>query len=93
VDRFCSASDERAQNSLKQQGGKQNTENPPMSEKKRYNPEQKVAVLAYNFFGLYKIEWNYAMAAVLMTLTPAIIFYLALQKYIIKGMVSGEVKA
>ena len=48
---------------------------------------------AYNFFGLYKIEWNYAMAAVLMTLTPAIIFYLALQKYIIKGMVAGAVKA
>ena len=48
---------------------------------------------AYNFFGLYKIEWNYAMAAVLMTLTPAIIFYLALQKYIIKGMVAGAVKS
>jgi raffinose/stachyose/melibiose transport system permease protein len=47
---------------------------------------------AYNFFGLYKVEWNYAMAAVLLTLTPAIIFYLALQKYIIKGMVAGAVK-
>jgi raffinose/stachyose/melibiose transport system permease protein len=47
---------------------------------------------AYNFFGLYKIEWNYAMAAVILTLTPAIILYLALQKYIIKGMVAGAVK-
>ena len=47
---------------------------------------------AYNFFGLYKIEWNYAMAGVLLTLIPAITFYLALQKHIIKGMVAGAVK-
>lgn len=47
---------------------------------------------AYNFFGLYKIEWNYAMAAVFLVIIPAIIFYLALQKHIIKGMVSGAVK-
>jgi len=47
---------------------------------------------AYNFFGLYKIEWNYAMAGVLLTLIPAIAFYLALQKHIIKGMVAGAVK-
>ena len=47
---------------------------------------------AYNFFGLYKIEWNYAMAGVLLTIIPAIILYLVLQKYIIKGMVAGAVK-
>jgi raffinose/stachyose/melibiose transport system permease protein len=47
---------------------------------------------AYNFFGLYKVEWNYAMAAVVLTLTPAIILYLALQKHIIKGMVAGAIK-
>lgn len=47
---------------------------------------------AYNFFGQYKVEWNYAMAGVLLTLTPAIAFYLALQKHIIKGMVAGAVK-
>jgi raffinose/stachyose/melibiose transport system permease protein len=48
---------------------------------------------AYNFFGQYKIEWNYAMAGVLLTVTPAIIFYIALQKHIIKGMTAGAVKA
>ena len=47
---------------------------------------------AYNFFGQYKVEWNYAMAGVLLTLIPAIAFYLALQKHIIKGMVAGAVK-
>lgn len=47
---------------------------------------------AYNFFGLYKVEWNYAMAGVLLTLIPSIVFYLALQKHIVKGMVAGAVK-
>ena len=48
---------------------------------------------AYNFFGQYKIEWNYAMAGVLLTITPAVVFYVVLQKQIIKGMVAGAVKA
>ncbi|NLE14533.1 MAG: carbohydrate ABC transporter permease [Spirochaetales bacterium] len=47
---------------------------------------------AYNFFGLYKVEWNFAMAGVLLTILPAILFYLSLQRYIIKGMVAGAVK-
>jgi raffinose/stachyose/melibiose transport system permease protein len=47
---------------------------------------------AYNFFGMYKIEWHYAMAGVLLTITPAIIFYLALQRHVVKGMVAGAVK-
>ncbi len=47
---------------------------------------------AYNFFGQYKIEWHYAMAGVVLTITPAIVFYLVLQKQIIKGMVAGAVK-
>ena len=47
---------------------------------------------AYNFFGQYKIEWHYAMAGVVLTITPAIVFYLILQKQIIKGMVAGAVK-
>lgn len=47
---------------------------------------------AYNFFGQYKIEWQNAMAGVLLTITPAIVFYLLLQRHIIKGMVAGAVK-
>ena len=53
---------------------------------------QTLQLAAYNFFGQYKIEWHYAMAGVLLTITPAIIFYLALQKHIIEGMVAGSVK-
>lgn len=57
--------------------------------------EQKQKTLqlaAYGFFGQYKVEWNLAMAGVMLTIIPAIILYLFLQKYIIKGMVSGAVK-
>jgi raffinose/stachyose/melibiose transport system permease protein len=54
---------------------------------------QTLQLAAYNFFGQYTIQWQYAMAGVLLTITPAVIFYLVLQKYIIKGMVAGAVKA
>jgi len=47
---------------------------------------------AYNFFGQYKVEWQNAMAGVLLTVTPAIVLYLLLQRHIIKGMVAGAVK-
>jgi raffinose/stachyose/melibiose transport system permease protein len=53
---------------------------------------QTLQLAAYNFFGLYKIEWQNAMAGVLLTVAPAIIFYLLLQRHIIKGMVAGAVK-
>ncbi len=53
---------------------------------------QTLQLAAYNFFGLYKIEWQNAMAGVLLTVMPAIIFYLILQRHIIKGMVAGAVK-
>ncbi|HET6452747.1 MAG TPA: carbohydrate ABC transporter permease [Spirochaetia bacterium] len=47
---------------------------------------------AYNFFGQYKVDWQNAMAGVLLTITPAIALYLVLQRHIIKGMVAGAVK-
>ena len=53
---------------------------------------QTLQLAAYNFFGQYKIEWQNAMAGVLLTITPAIVFYLILQRHIIKGMVTGAVK-
>lgn len=57
--------------------------------------EQKYKTLqlaAYGFFGQYKVEWHLAMSGVMLTIIPAIIFYLALQKYIMKGMIAGAVK-
>lgn len=54
--------------------------------------ESTLQLAAYKFFGQYKSEWQYALTAVTMTITPPIIFFMFMQKFIIKGMVSGAVK-
>jgi raffinose/stachyose/melibiose transport system permease protein len=45
-----------------------------------------------SFFGQFTIQWNMAMAGLLLAILPIIIFYIAAQKYIIKGVASGAVK-
>ncbi|MDF2512856.1 MAG: sugar transporter permease [Herbinix sp.] len=45
-----------------------------------------------SFFGQFTNEWNLAMAGLLLTIVPVIIFYLAAQKYIVKGVAAGAVK-
>jgi|SRR5690554_2428698 len=47
---------------------------------------------AYQFFGQYVSEWQYVMAAIVMSIVPVVIFFLSMQKHIIKGIVSGAVK-
>lgn len=51
-----------------------------------------IPLSTYSFFGEYTIQWNMAMAGLMMTIIPILIFYVFSQKYIIKGMVSGSVK-
>jgi len=45
-----------------------------------------------SFFGQFTIEWNLAMAGLMLTIIPVIIFYMAAQKYIVKGVMAGAVK-
>ncbi len=45
-----------------------------------------------SFFSQYSKKWDLAMAGLLMAVTPAIILFLSLQKYVIEGIVSGSVK-
>jgi raffinose/stachyose/melibiose transport system permease protein len=45
-----------------------------------------------SFFGEFTIQWNMAMAGLMLTIIPVIIFYLCAQKYIIKGVAAGAVK-
>lgn len=44
------------------------------------------------FFGQFTIEWNLAMAGLTLTIIPVIIFYIAAQKHIVKGVAAGAVK-
>jgi raffinose/stachyose/melibiose transport system permease protein len=45
-----------------------------------------------SFFGEFTIQWNMAMAGLMLTIIPVILFYLFSQKYIIKGVAAGAVK-
>ncbi|MES0864294.1 carbohydrate ABC transporter permease [Ruegeria sp. SCPT10] len=47
---------------------------------------------AMDFRGEYAAEWNRTLAFVSATLAPAIVFFLAAQKYIVAGLTGGAVK-
>ncbi len=46
-----------------------------------------------SFFGQYTKQWHLAMAALIMGITPVVIAFLSLQKYIIEGITTGAVKS
>ncbi|BCZ44180.1 sugar ABC transporter permease [Clostridium gelidum] len=45
-----------------------------------------------NFFGAFSKQWELAMAALVMSIIPIIIFYFFVQKHIISGIVQGSIK-
>ena len=51
-----------------------------------------IPLSTFYFFGEFTIQWNLAMAGLVLTIIPIIIFYLFSQKYIIKGVMAGAVK-
>lgn len=51
-----------------------------------------IPLSTFSFFGQFTIQWNMAMAGLMLTIIPVIIFYLFAQKYIIKGVAAGAVK-
>lgn len=51
-----------------------------------------IPLTQYFFFGQYSIKLNMAFAAFVMAMIPIIILYLAMQKYIIGGVMTGAVK-
>lgn len=57
------------------------------------SPEHRTIPLStFYFFGQFTIQWNLAMAGLVLTIIPIIIFYLFSQRYIIKGVMDGAVK-
>jgi raffinose/stachyose/melibiose transport system permease protein len=56
-------------------------------------PELRTIQLAINsLFGEYTKQWDLALAALVMAITPAILFFFFLQKHIIEGVTAGAVK-
>ncbi|QEN04457.1 carbohydrate ABC transporter permease [Thiospirochaeta perfilievii] len=44
------------------------------------------------FFGQYSKQWHFALAGLLITMLPVIIFYFFAQKQIVKGVMAGSIK-
>lgn len=44
------------------------------------------------FFGQYTKKWDLAMAALTMSVLPIIVFFLALQRYVVEGVAQGAIK-
>lgn len=51
-----------------------------------------LTLAAYSFVGQYNTQWQYAMTAMVLTVTPSILFFIVMQKNIVKGVVAGAVK-
>jgi raffinose/stachyose/melibiose transport system permease protein len=57
------------------------------------NPNLRTIPLStFSFFGQYTKQWDLALAALVLGVTPVIIFFLALQRHIIEGITAGSVK-
>lgn len=51
-----------------------------------------IPIATYAFFGQYTKQWDLALPALVLGITPVIIFFLLMQKYIIQGITAGSVK-
>ena len=56
------------------------------------NVVMTIPLAVANFAGAYVKQWDLILTAILMAMVPIIIFFLAAQKFIIKGMVAGSIK-
>jgi raffinose/stachyose/melibiose transport system permease protein len=46
----------------------------------------------FRFFGQHMDRWNFALATLTMGMIPIVVFFLFLQKYVIRGVTAGSVK-
>ncbi len=51
-----------------------------------------IPLATFYFFGEFTIQWNQAMAGLVLTIIPVVIFYVFAQKHIIRGIGEGAVK-
>ncbi|MBQ1490345.1 MAG: carbohydrate ABC transporter permease [Blautia sp.] len=56
------------------------------------NNTKTLVLAAYTFVGQMNTKWHYAMTAMVLAVTPSIIIFILLQKYIVEGVVAGAVK-
>ncbi|WWB88128.1 carbohydrate ABC transporter permease [Priestia aryabhattai] len=57
------------------------------------DPELRTIPLAtFFFFGQYTKQWDLALAALVISIIPLLVFFFAMQKHIVKGITSGSIK-
>lgn len=53
---------------------------------------QTIPLKTFFFFGQYTKQWHLALAGLVLTIIPVIIFYFSAQKHIIKSIAAGSIK-
>lgn len=56
------------------------------------NSTKTLSLAAYSFVGQYTTDWQYTMTAVVMAVLPSILFFIVMQKYIVRGVTDGAIK-
>lgn len=57
------------------------------------SPELRtIPIATFAFFGQFTKQWDLALPALVLGILPIIIFFLAMQKYIVEGITAGAVK-
>lgn len=51
-----------------------------------------IPLAMYSFFAQYSRNWDLALAMLVMSMTPIIMFFLIMQRYVINGIMAGSVK-
>lgn len=51
-----------------------------------------IPLATFSFFGQYTKQWDLALPALVLGITPIIVFYLFMQRYIVEGIAAGSVK-
>jgi raffinose/stachyose/melibiose transport system permease protein len=51
-----------------------------------------LSLAVFSFFGEYNTSWQYALASLVLAVVPSIVYFIAMQKYIVKGVTAGAVK-
>lgn len=53
---------------------------------------QTIPLRTFFFFGQYTKQWDLALAALVLTIIPVVVFYFLAQKHIIKSITAGSIK-
>ncbi len=51
-----------------------------------------IPIAIFGFFGQFSERWDYALATLVMGIAPIIVFFIFMQRFIIRGVIAGSLK-